>query len=335
MTNQEKKKVIFSGIQPSGEFTLGNYFGAIKNWGMLQDEYDCIFSVVDMHAITVLQVPADLRRRSFECSAMLLASGIDPEKSKLFIQSHVPAHAELAWILNCYTYMGELSRMTQFKDKAKNQGENIRVGLYDYPVLMVADILLYQADVVPVGVDQNQHLELTRTVAHRFNTQYSPTFVVPEAYLGSSGAKIMSLSSPEKKMSKSDENKNGFILMKDDRDTIISKFKKAVTDSDTVVRYDKVNKAGVSNLLEIYSCATSKTIEESEKEFASSSYAELKLGVAEAVADSLAPIQSEYERLLKEKDYVESVLKKGAESAQYIARKTLDKVKKKIGYLKI
>lgn len=331
----ENKKIIFSGIQPSGEFTLGNYLGAIKNWAKLQEEYNCIYCIVDMHAITVLQEPSELRRRSLECSAMVLASGIDPQKTVLYIQSHVAAHAELCWILNCYSYMGELSRMTQFKDKSAKQGENIRVGLYDYPVLMAADILLYQSDLVPVGVDQKQHLELSRDIAQRFNQQYSPTFKVPEGYFGQAGSRIMSLTDPTKKMSKSDENANAYILMKDKKDVIISKFKRAVTDSETDIRYDKENKPGISNLLEIYSCINEGSIEDAQKEFADFGYGEFKLAVGEAVADKLAPIQNEFERILKDKDYVNKVLKESSEYASYMSKKTLDKVKKKIGFYKI
>ena len=332
---EQEKKIIFSGIQPSGEFTLGNYLGAIKNWAVLQKSYNCIYCIVDMHAITVLQKPAELRKRTLECAAMLLASGIDPELSLLYIQSHVPAHAELSWILNCYAYMGELSRMTQFKDKSSKQGDNIRVGLYDYPVLMAADILLYQSDLVPVGIDQKQHMELTRDIAQRFNQQYSPTFKVPAVYLGEKGSKVMSLTDPTKKMSKSDENANAYILMKDKKDVIISKFKKAVTDSEKEIRFDPENKAGISNLLEIYSCVQNISIKEAEREFASKGYAELKVGVGEAVADSLAPIQQEFERLLTDKDYINEVLEKSSETAAYLAEKTLRKVKKKVGFYQL
>ena len=328
----EDKKTILSGIQPSGEFTIGNYFGAIKNWVERQDDYNCIYFIADMHAITVNQVPAMLRKRSFECAAMLLASGIDPNKSLLFVQSHVHQHAELGWILNCFSHMGELSRMTQYKDKSQNQGDNIKVGLFDYPVLMAADILLYQADLVPVGDDQKQHLELTRTIANRFNNTFSPTFKLPDGYYGENGARIMSLQDPNKKMSKSDENKNGFISMIDKRDVIMAKCKRAVTDSDTQIIYDKENKPGVSNLLEIYSCATNKTIEEAVKDFEGKNYAYLKTAVGESIADRLTPIQDEFERLCKEKTFVNEVLQKSEEQASYIANKTLRKVKKKVGF---
>jgi tryptophanyl-tRNA synthetase len=329
------KKIIFSGIQPSGEFTIGNYFGAIKNWATLQNEFNCIYSIVDLHAITVPQVPAELRRRTLECAAMLIAAGIDPQHALLFIQSQVPAHSELCWLLNCYAYMGELSRMTQFKDKSAKQGKNIRVGLYDYPVLMAADILLYQSDVVPVGEDQRQHLELARDIAQRFNTQYSPTFKVPEAYFGKAGARIMSLADPLKKMSKSDENTGAYVLMKDSRDTIMSKFKRAVTDSGSEIVYDPENKPGVSNLIEIYSCAASKTIKEAESEFAGLGYGKLKEAVGEAVADALEPIQARFKKLVVEKDEINTVLKEHAAAAAHMAQKTLDKTRRKIGFYQI
>lgn len=329
----KEKKINFSGIQPSGEFTIGNYFGAIKNWVTTQDIYNCIYMIADMHAITVLQDPATLRRRSFEGVAMLLAAGIDPQKSLLFVQSTVPAHAELSWILNCYSYMGEMSRMTQFKDKsAKLNNDSIRVGLFDYPVLMAADILLYQTDLVPVGLDQKQHIEITRAIAQRFNQQYSETFKMPEGDYGDTGAKLMSLANPEKKMSKSDENANAYVLMKDKRDVIISKFKKAVTDSETVVRYDKENKPGISNLLEIYSCAKGISIAAAEAEFAGANYGDFKLAVGTAVADALEPIQNEFEHLISDKAYVNDTLKAGAEYASHLAGRTLEKVKRKVGF---
>lgn len=333
MEFDKEKKLIFSGIQPSGEFTIGNYFGAIKNWVDLQGEYNCIYFIADMHSLTVPQVPADLRRRTFECAAMLLASGVDPAKSLLFVQSHVPAHAELCWILNCNSYMGEMARMTQYKDKSAKQGENIRVGLFDYPVLMAADILLYNSDLVPVGADQTQHLELARDIAERFNFNYSPTFTVPEGYIPKEGARIMSLADPSKKMSKSDDNANAFILMKDKRDVIISKFKKAVTDSDKEIRFDREAKPGISNLLEIYACVKDISIDAAAKEFEGCSYADFKLGVGEAVADRLAPIQGEFDRLVQDKAYVMDILKDGSEQASRMAARVLDKVKKKVGYL--
>ncbi len=329
------KKIIYSGIQPSGEFTIGNYFGAIKNWVALQHEYNCIYNLADLHTITVPQEPAALRRRTVECMAMLIASGINPENSLIFLQSHVAAHSQLCWLLNCFTYMGELSRMTQFKDKSSRQGANIRVGLYDYPVLMAADILLYQSDIVPVGDDQRQHLELARDIAIRFNAQYSPTFKVPEGYFGEKGARIMSLADPNKKMSKSDENKNAFILMKDNKDVIISKFKKAVTDCDSEIRYDIKQKPGISNLLEIYSCSRSISIKEAEADFCGKSYAQFKLAVGESVADALAPIQSEFERLVKEKSYINSIFCSHAQTASNIAARTLSKTMRKIGFYQL
>lgn len=331
---EEKRKVVYSAIQPSGTFTIGNYFGAMKNWIPLQEENDCLFCLADLHAMTVPQVPADLRRRTYECLAVLMAIGIDPEKSILYVQSQVPAHAELAWILNCNAYMGELSRMTQFKDKSKKQGENIRVGLFDYPVLMAADILLYQADMVPVGQDQKQHVELTRDIAERFNQAYSPTFKVPEPIFGKSGARVMSLQDPSKKMSKSDENVNGFVAMMDDPDTIIRKFKRAVTDSETEVRYDRENKPGISNLMEIYGCAAGLSMEAVEKEFEGKGYGDFKVAVGEAVAEAMRPIQEEYQRLMSDKGYLEEIMQRGSERAARIAAKTLAKVRRKVGLVK-
>lgn len=331
---EEKRKVVYSAIQPSGTFTIGNYFGAMKNWVPLQEENDCLFCLADLHAMTVPQVPADLRRRTYECLAVLMAIGIDPEKSILYVQSQVPAHAELAWILNCNAYMGELSRMTQFKDKSKKQGENIRVGLFDYPVLMAADILLYQADMVPVGQDQKQHVELTRDIAERFNQAYSPTFKVPEPIFGKSGARVMSLQDPSKKMSKSDENVNGFVAMMDDPDTIIRKFKRAVTDSETEVRYDRENKPGISNLMEIYGCAAGLSMEAVEKEFEGKGYGDFKVAVGEAVAEAMRPIQEEYQRLMSDKGYLEEIMQRGSERAARIAAKTLAKVRRKVGLVK-
>ena len=330
----ERKKRIFSGIQPSGRITIGNYLGAVKNWPLLQDDYDCLYCVVDMHAITVRQNPAELRRRTFETLAINMACGLDPEKSILFVQSHVPAHAELAWVLNCYTMFGELSRMTQFKDKSKNHPDNINAGLFTYPTLMAADILLYQADLVPVGIDQMQHIELTRDIANRFNQVYSETFTVPEGLLGKAGAKIMSLAEPEKKMSKSDENANAVVCVLDPKDDIIRKFKRAVTDSDTVVRYAE-GKDGINNLMTIYSCFTGKTYEEIEKEFEGKGYGDFKLAVGETVADALAPVQARYNELMADKAYLESVMKDGAEKASYLARKTLSKVYKKVGFTQL
>lgn len=327
------KKVILSGIQPSGILTIGNYLGAIRNWKPMQDEFNCIFMLADLHTLTVKQEPAKLRANTYELTALYLACGLDPVKSILFLQSHVPAHAELTWILNTMTYPGELQRMTQFKDKSLSHADNINMGLMDYPVLMASDILLYQADVVPVGADQKQHLEITRDLAIRFNNRYSETFKVPEPYISKLGAKIMSLQEPTKKMSKSDENVNGFISMNDDRDTVIRKFKRAVTDSETLIKYDPENKAGISNLLTIYSLFSGKSIADAEKEFDGKGYGDFKIAVGETVADALMPIQAEKERILKDKGYIDGLLFEGSQKAEYLARKTLSKVYKKVGLL--
>ena len=327
------KKVILSGIQPSGILTIGNYLGAIRNWKPMQDEFNCIFMLADLHTLTVKQEPAKLRANTYELTALYLACGLDPVKSILFLQSHVPAHAELTWILNTMTYPGELQRMTQFKDKSLSHADNINMGLMDYPVLMASDILLYQADVVPVGADQKQHLEITRDLAIRFNNRYSETFKVPEPYISKLGAKIMSLQEPTKKMSKSDENVNGFISMNDDRDTVIRKFKRAVTDSETIIKYDPENKAGISNLLTIYSLFSGKSIVDAEKEFDGKGYGDFKIAVGETVADALIPIQAEKERILKDKGYIDGLLFEGSQKAEYLARKTLSKVYKKVGLL--
>ncbi len=327
----QAKKRIFSGIQPSGNLTIGNYLGALRNFGVLQDDYECLYCIVDLHALTVRQDPKLLRQRSYSVLALYLAAGFDPEKNVLFIQSHVSAHTELAWILNCFTYMGELNRMTQFKDKSAKHADNINAGLFDYPVLMASDILLYQADLVPVGQDQKQHLELSRDIADRFNKLYSDTFVVPEPYIPKVGNKIMSLQEPEKKMSKSDTNENNFVLILDSYDTIIKKFKRAVTDSEREVRFDPVNKAGISNLMGIYSSVTGKTYAEIEKEFQGVNYGEFKLAVGESVANELKPIQERYNALIQEKDYLNGVLKDSAQRAEYMARKTLSKVYRKVG----
>ncbi len=328
----EMKKRIFSGMQPSGELTLGNYLGALKNWIRLQDDYDCMYSIMNMHAITVRQDPAELRKRSMDVLMQYMACGIDPEKSILFFQSHVSAHAELAWILSCNTQMGELSRMTQFKDKSKKHADNINAGLFTYPVLMAADILLYQADLVPVGNDQLQHIELTRDIANRFNHHYGDTFTVPEPYIGKAGARVMSLQSPENKMSKSDPNPNGYVWILDPEDVIIRKFKRAVTDSDSEVRAGE-DKPGVTNLLTIYCAVTGKTMEEAEKEFAGQGYGTFKLAVGEAVAAELAPVRQRFAELSKDKAYVEEVYQKGAEMAARLAAKTLRKVYKKVGFI--
>ncbi|MBR4896718.1 MAG: tryptophan--tRNA ligase [Clostridia bacterium] len=325
------KKVVFSGVQPSGVLTIGNYLGAIRNFADFSETYHCYYCVVDEHAITVRQVPADLRRRTYETLALYIACGLDPEKNTLFVQSHVSAHAELGWILDCYTMFGELSRMTQFKDKSAKNADNINAGLFTYPTLMAADILLYQSELVPVGVDQKQHLELTRDIALRFNQVYGDTFVVPDAYIPKETAKIMSLAEPEKKMSKSDENENATVRILDPKDVIIRKFKRAVTDSGSEIRYAE-DKPGVSNLISIYSAFTGKTIEEVEKEFEGRGYGDFKLAVGEACADALAPVQAEFARLTADKAYLETVMKNGAEAAAHDAARTMSKVRRKIGF---
>ncbi len=331
MENENQKKRIFSGIQPSGELTLGSYMGAIKNWVQMQDEYDCIYCIVDMHAITVRQNPADLRRRSVQQLAQYLACGLDPKKSIMFIQSHVPQHAELSWILGCYTQFGELSRMTQFKQKSQQHAENITAGLFTYPVLMAADILLYQADLVPVGADQKQHVELCRDIAQRFNGVYSETFKLPEPFIPKMGARIMSLGNPESKMSKSDPD--GCVYLMDRPEDILRKFKKAVTDSEAAVRFDPAAKPGVSNLLTIYCTATGKTMEEAEQTFSDQGYGVFKPAVAEAVIERLRPIREEGERLMADKAYLQSVYREGAERAQRLANRTLAKVHRKVGFV--
>ncbi len=331
---EQQKKTIFSGVQPSGNLTIGNYLGAIKNWTELQDLYNCIYCVVDMHAITVRQVPAELRRRTYETLAVYIAAGLDPEKNTLFVQSHVPQHAVLSWDLGCFTMFGELSRMTQFKDKSQKNADNINAGLFTYPVLMAADILLYQADLVPVGQDQKQHLELARDIANRFNNTFSPTFTVPDGYIPKTGMKIMSLADPTKKMSKSDANPNASVGILDSRDDIIRKFRRAVTDSDTVVRYAD-GKDGINNLMSIYSCFTGKSFEEIEREFDGKGYGDFKLAVGETVADSLAPLRARFDTLMGDKAYLEGIMKEGAEKASYIARKTIAKVHKKLGYVSL
>ena len=325
-----EKKTIFSGIQPSGNLTVGNYLGSIRNWVGLQDDYNCLFCSVDMHAITVRQVPAELRRRSVEMLALYIACGIDPDKNILFIQSHVPAHAELAWVLGCYAMFGELSRMTQFKDKSQKHADNINAGLFTYPVLMAADILLYQADLVPVGLDQKQHVELTRDIAVRFNGVYGDTFKIPEPYIPKVGMKIKSLTEPDKKMSKSDTT-GGSVAILDKRDDIVRKIKRAVTDSGSEVRYAE-GKDGINNLLTIYCGFTGKSIAEAEKEFEGVGYGVFKEAVAEVCADSLGGIQERFYALLEDKGYLDGLLKANAEKAAYLARKTLSKVYRKIGF---
>ena len=333
MENTEKKKVMLSGIQPSGDLHLGNYLGAVKNWAERADEFDCYYFMADMHTITVRQNPADLRRRTLEQLAQYIACGLDPEKNTLFIQSHVPEHAELGWVLNCYTMFGELSRMTQFKDKAAKHKENINGGLFTYPSLMAADILLYQPDYVPVGEDQKQHCELTRDVAIRFNNIYGDVFKVPEPYIPKVGARIMSLSNPGSKMSKSDPN--GCVFLMEKPEDIMRKFKKAITDSDTenCVRFDPSNKPGVSNLMNIYSSVTGKSFADIEEEFAGQGYGAFKPAVGEAVVEALRPIREEAGRILSDKAYLQSVYRDGAERAGRIASRTLRKVYKKIGFV--
>lgn len=328
---QEKKQIIFSGIQPSGTLTLGNYIGALRNFSKLQNDYDCIYCVVDEHAITVRQNPADLRRRCLELAAIYIASGIDPEKSLLYCQSHVSAHAELSWILSCFTYMGELSRMTQYKDKCAKHADNINAGLFTYPVLMAADILLYQTNLVPVGVDQKQHLELCRDIAQRFNGVYGDVFTIPEGYIPKVGAKIMSLQDPTRKMSKSDPEET-FVSLLDDPDTIRRKIKRAVTDSDGEIRFDPESKPGVSNLLSIMSALGAGSIDSLVTELDGQGYGTLKTRVADCVIEALSPLQNEYKRLIADKTYLQSILDENAKKASYLANKTLRKVQKKIGF---
>ena len=333
MEQEMQKKVMLSGIQPSGDLHLGNYLGAIKNWGARAEEFDCYYFMADMHTITVRQNPADLRRRTLEQLAAYIACGLDPEKNTLFIQSHIPAHAELGWVLNCYTMFGELSRMTQFKDKSAKNADNINGGLFTYPALMAADILLYQPDFVPVGNDQKQHVELTRNVAQRFNNIYGDVFKIPEPYIPKTGARIMSLNAPDTKMSKSIPE--GCVFLMEKPEDIQRKFKRAITDSDTerCVRFDPEQKPGVSNLMSIYSAVTGKTMETIEAEFDGQGYGKFKPAVGDAVVECLRPIREEAQRLLSEKAYLESVYRAGAEKAGYVANKTLRKVYKKVGFV--
>ena len=328
------KKVLYSGMQATGNLTLGNYLGALNNGVKLNEDYTCFFGVMDLHSLTVRQEPAQFRKNARRLMMLYIAAGLDPEKNCIYFQSHVSAHAELSWLLSCFTYMGELNRMTQFKDKAAKHADNINAGLYTYPVLMAADILLYQADYVPVGVDQKQHLEITRDIAERFNGIYGDVFTVPEPYIGKKGAKIMSLQDPLKKMSKSDENPNGSIYLLDDTDTIMRKFKRAVTDSDTQVRYSE-DKPGISNLLDIYSVATGKSVEEAEKEFDGIGYGEFKQSVGEAVVAVLKPLQERFAELEKDKAYIDGIIKENQGKAAYYANKTLRKVKKKLGLTEV
>ncbi|MBQ8719781.1 MAG: tryptophan--tRNA ligase [Clostridia bacterium] len=328
----QDKKVVFSGVQPSGNLTIGNYLGAIKNFSRFSEEYKTFYCVVDLHAITVRQVPAELRRRTYETLALYMACGLDEEKNTLFVQSHVPAHAELGWILDCYTMFGELSRMTQFKDKSAKNAQNINAGLFTYPALMAADILLYQTSVVPVGVDQKQHLELARNVAERFNQAYGDTFVVPKPYIATDTMKIMSLGDPTAKMSKSDPDQNAVVYILDSKDDILRKFKRAVTDSEAAVKYAP-EKPGISNLMTIYRAFSGKSYEEIEREFDGRGYGDFKLAVAEACADGLAPVRENFARLIADKAYLEEVMKRGAADAAYHARRTMSKVRRKIGFV--
>ncbi len=331
MEEQARKKVIFSGIQPSGVLTIGNYIGALRRFAELQEQYDCIYCIVDEHAITVRQNPADLRRRCLELAALYLASGIDPEKSIIYCQSHVSAHAELAWVLNCFTYMGELNRMTQFKDKSAKHADNINAGLFTYPVLMAADILLYQTSFVPVGADQKQHLELSRDIAQRFNGVYGDVFTVPEPLITKTGGRVMSLQDPERKMSKSDPE-DTYVSLLDDADTIRRKIKRAVTDSETEIRYDPENKPGVSNLLSIISALTDETPEAVASSLDGQGYGALKARTADCVIAALEPLQAEFKRIIADKEYLLKVLNGNAERAAYLASRTLRKVQKKIGF---
>ncbi len=327
----DNKKVLFSGMQATGTLTIGNYLGALKNWVALSEEYECFYSVVDLHSITVRQDPAELRKRARALLTLYIAAGLDPKKNCIYYQSHVSGHAELSWILNCFTYMGELNRMTQFKDKSAKHADNINAGLFTYPVLMAADILLYQTDVVPVGIDQMQHLEITRDIAQRFNAIYGDVFTIPEPYIGKVGAKIMSLQDPVKKMSKSDENPNASVYLMDDPDTIMRKFKRAVTDSLATIRYTE-EQPGIRNLIDIYSACTGKTPAEVEKEFDGKGYGDFKSAVGEAVVSVLKPVQERFYELEKDKTFIDSIIKENAEKANYFATKTLRKVQKKVGF---
>ena len=329
-----EQKVCFSGVQPSGNLTIGNYLGAIKNFAEFSEQYKTFYCVVDEHAITVRQNPAELRRRTYETLALYMACGLDPAKNTLYVQSMVHEHAELAWLLNCFTMFGELSRMTQFKDKSAKHSDNINAGLFTYPVLMAADILLFQTDVVPVGVDQKQHVELCRDIANRLNQIYPDLFTVPEPIMAKSGKKIMSLAEPTKKMSKSDENTNAVVYILDDKDTIIRKFKRAVTDSEAEIRFSD-DKPGVSNLMTIYSCFTGKDYDEIEREFVGKGYGDFKIAVGEATADALAPVQARFAELMADKAGLEAQMKRGAEEASYYARRTLSKIQKKLGFVQI
>lgn len=334
METNEKKQVVLSAIQPTGTPTLGNYLGALKNWKNMADDYECYYAVADLHSITVRPEPAQLRRKTLEMYAFLLAIGLDPEKNTVFVQSHVSAHAQLGWILNCYTQFGEAARMTQFKDKSEKHPENVNVGLFAYPMLMAADILLYQANYVPIGVDQKQHLEITRNIADRFNGLYGETFTLPEPFIGKTGAKIMSLQEPTKKMSKSDTNVKAFISVLDDTDAIVRKIKSAVTDSEARVHYAQ-GKDGVNNLMTIYSCCTGKDFAEIEKEFDGKGYGDFKAAVAQAVAAELAPVRDEFNRLIADKSYLNACMEAGAQKAARVANRTLRKAMKRVGFYQL
>lgn len=330
--NQSPKKRALSFIQSSGMFTLGNYLGALKNWNKMQDEFDCIFGIADLHSITVRQEPSELRKQIYSAAAMLLSIGLDPQKSVIFMQSHVAAHSQLAWILDCYTQFGELSRMTQFKDKSQKHADNVNAGLFTYPVLMAADILLYKPDVVPVGADQKQHLEITRDIAVRFNGIYGDVFTIPEPYIPPVGAKVMSLQEPDKKMSKSDSNDNAKIMLNDTPDAIMRKFKRAVTDSEARVCVGE-NKPGINNLIGIYSAVTGKTADEITAEFEGKGYGDFKTKVGEAVVEELRPVQEKFNMYISDKAQLETIYKEGAEKAAWMANRTLSKVMKKVGYV--
>lgn len=327
-----RKKRILSGIQPTGVFTLGNYIGAVRNWGQLQEDYECAYFIADLHSLTIYIEPAKLRKQTMDAFALLLACGIDPEKSLLFVQSTVNTHAQLSWILSNSAMFGDLSRMTQFKDKSARHADNVNAGLFTYPVLMASDILLYQADMVPVGADQKQHLEFTRDLATRFNSRFGETFKVPDPYIAPAGAKVMSLQDPTKKMSKSDENVNSFISILDDEAVIINKFKRAVTDSEKEVVF-REGKDGINNLITIYSVLTGKSIPEVEKEFEGKGYGDFKLAVGQTVADELKPIRDEFKRISKDKAYLDGLVKQGAERAYAISSRTLGKAKRKVGLI--
>lgn len=332
MENENQKKLIYSAIQPSGMLTLGNYLGALRNWVRLQEEYDCIYTVADLHAITVRQQTAAFRKQILETYALLIAVGVDPEKSLLFIQSHVAAHSQLSWILSCYTQFGELSRMTQFKDKSAKHADNVNAGLFTYPSLMAADILLYKADLVPVGADQKQHLEITRDIAARFNNIYGEVFTIPDGFIPKVGARVMSLQEPTKKMSKSDENVNAWVAILDKPEDIMRKFKRAVTDSEAEVAF-RDGKDGVNNLMGIYSAITGKSLEKITEEFAGKGYGDFKTAVGEAVVEELRPVRERFDELMKNRDFLTETWRKGAENAEKLANRTLSKVMKKIGFI--